>query len=539
MTSPHAYDALVIGAGHNGLACACYLARAGMKVLVLERADRVGGAAHTAATIADRPEYLFDTCSVVHNMINMTTVPAELRLADMGLEYTETDPFTVSFFPDGSSVRLYRSLDRTCGEIARHSPRDADSYRAFIREADPIVETALAGFRASGDEGSGPKEWGRRLASAYKALRRAGPLRAPYMMVSPYGTLLEETFETEHARVGFAALAAHATAGPHSPTSGFFVLWQAAYHRYGNWHAKGGSGALTQAMHRRLESWGGEVRTGARVDRLLVQDAPRRVTGVRLAGGEEIAAPSVICAINPQTALFDLLGETYLEPALARRLRARHRSNAVQFVVHAALDRLPPWHGHVHGDPAHSDVWNGMQSVAASVNQVRQNFLQAEAGIPPAEPAAYVFTPSAIDSMVAPPGKHGAYVACASYPSRFADGTSWRENGEREAWRLLDAVEARAPGFKDAVTGVAWRHAVDWEEEIGLLGGHPMHLDMTPDQMLLFRPDRELADHRGPVPGLYLSGAGTSPGGGVSAVPGRAAARAVLDDRGPRDRGRT
>ncbi len=220
-----------------------------------------------------------------------------------------------------------------------------------------------------------------------------------------------------------------------------------------------------------------------------------------------------------------------LTPALARRVQARHRSNAVQFVVHAALDRLPPWRGHEHGDPARSDAWNGVQSVTASAEQVRKNFLQAEAGISPSEPGVYIFTPSAIDASVAPPGKHGAYVACASYPARFADGASWRENGEREAGRLLDAVEARAPGFKDAVTGVAWRHAEDWEEEIGLLGGHPMHLDMTPDQMPLFRPDRELAHHWGPVPGLYLSGAGTFLGGGVSAVPGRAAARAVLEDR--------
>ena len=503
-----------------------------MRVLVLEMADRIGGAAHTAATVPDRPEYLFDTCSVVHNMINMTTVLDELRLGEVGLEYVETDPFTVSFFPDGSAVRLYRSLDRTCGEIARYSPRDADAYRAFIREAEPIVETALAGFRASGDGGGGPKEWGKRLASAYKTLLRAGPLRATYLAVSPYSALLEETFETEHARAGFAALAAHATAGPHSPAGGFFVLWQAAYHRYGNWHARGGSGALTQAMRRRLEAWGGEVRTGARVERLLVREAPGRVAGVRLAGGEEIGATRVVCAVNPQTALFGLLGEEYLSRALARRLWARHRSNAVQFVVHAALDRLPPWPGHEHGDPARSDVWNGMQSVASSVEQVRRDFLQAEAGIAPDEPAAYVFTPSAIDPSVAPPGKHGAYVACASYPARFADGSTWRKRGEREAWRLLDAVEARAPGFKGAVTGVAWRHAEDWEGEIGLLGGHPMHLDMTPDQMLLFRPDRELADHRGPVPGLYLSGAGTSPGGGVSAVPGRAAARAVLEDAG-------
>lgn len=175
----------------------------------------------------------------------------------------------------------------------------------------------------------------------------------------------------------------------------------------------------------------------------------------------------------------------------------------MQFVAHAALDRLPPWPN------ASKDVWNSLQSVASSLGQVKENFLQAEAGLAPEKPAVYIYTPSAIDDRVAPPGERTAYVACASYPSRFANGSSWRERGEREAHRLLDAVEERAPGFKDSITGVAWRHAKDWEREIGLLEGHPMHLDITMDQVVLFRPLPELSDHRALIEGLYLSGVGT------------------------------
>ena len=513
------YDVIVIGAGHNGLTCACYLARAGLKVLVLEMAGWIGGSTHTAETIPEAPGYRFDTCSVVHNLINMTSIREELRLGEVGLEYVETDPFTVSFFPNGDVVRFYRSVDRTCEELARFSAQDAEAYASFIRLADPVAELSLAAFRASEDDRSLWQEWGKRLKTALQALRRSGPMKLASNLAGPYGPLLYEWFRTEQARMGLVTLAAHGTLGPHVPGAAFFALWQAAYHRYGNWHAVGGSGALAHALRRRLEEWGGTVRTSARAERLLASD---RVEGVELAGGERVEARHVVAAINPQTALLHLLGEHHLPSGLVRRLRARHRSNAVQFVVHAAMDRLPPWPN------APSDVWNGLQSVGTSVEQVRENFVEAEAGLAPRRPAVYIYTPSAIDASVAPLGKHGAYIACASYPAQFADGSTWQERGEHEAHRLLDAVEERAPGFKDSITGLAWRHAEDWERETGLLGGHPMHLDITQDQVGPFRPLPELSSHRAPVAGLYLTGAGTAPAGGVAGVPGREAAKALL-----------
>lgn len=368
------YDAAVIGAGHNGLTCACYLARAGMRVIVLEMADRIGGAVHTAETIPERPGYRFDTCSVVHNLVRMAGVLEELRLEEVGLEYVETDPFSTSFFPGGEHVRFYRSVDRTCQEIARFSERDAEGYREFVRLAEPVMEMTLGRLRASGDDAGPARTGGSGALSALRALRRSSPRWLASALLGPDGPLLEALFETEQARMGVAPLAAHGTLGPHTPGTAFFAFFQAAYHRYG--------------------------------------------------------------------------------------------------------------------------------------------------------------TPSAIDDRLAPAGEHTAYVACASYPARFADGSTWAARGEREAHRLLDAVEARAPGFRASVTGLAWRHAADWEREIGLLGGHPMHLDITMDQVGLFRPLPELGDHRTPVEGLYLSGAGTAPGGGVSGAPGRAAARAALNDAG-------
>lgn len=283
----------------------------------------------------------------------------------------------------------------------------------------------------------------------------------------------------------------------------------------------GGSGALADALRRRLEAWRGQLRTSAEVVRIYGKG---RAAGVELATGERVAARAVVSAMNPQTALLDLLDGPGLPERTARRLAARHRTNAVQFVVHAALDALPLWSGAAEGD------WNGLQSVAASTGQVEQNFLDTEAGRPREDPAVYVYTPSAIDPSVAPEAGHTAYVACASYPARFADGSRWEERGEAEAHRLLEVAERRAPGFMDRVRGVAWRHAADWEREIGLLGGHPMHLDITANQVGPFRPLPELAGHRTPVARLYVSGAGRAPAGGVAGVPGRAGARAVLLD---------
>ena len=196
------YDVVVIGAGHNGLACACYLARAGLKGLVLEMADRIGGAVHTAETIEGCPDYRFDTCSVVHNLINMTAIWDELRLHEAGLEYIETDPFTISFFPDGACVGFYRSVERTCAEIARYSPRDAEAYARFIKLADPIVELALTPFRVSEDNWNILREGGAWLRSATKLLWRARPFQLTSSLLGPYGALLRQTFQTEYARAG-------------------------------------------------------------------------------------------------------------------------------------------------------------------------------------------------------------------------------------------------------------------------------------------------------------------------------------------------
>lgn len=506
---------LIVGGGHNGLVCACYLARAGLDVVVLEQRAVAGGAVHTEERL---PGYRFDTCAVAHNMLNMTDIVQDLDLARHGLRYREMDPFTIAPQPNGPPLRFFRSLDRTRQDLAqRCSPAEADRYARFVHQAGPLLDLALPAIQAGG-HGAG----GRLLRAARagaRALRQRGPLGLTSLLLAPYGRVLAEAFATEPLRAPLAALAAHATVGPTTPGGAFYVLWQAAYHRFGMWHAHGGSGSLAAALVRCLAAQGGALRTEARVTRVLLNG--QRAVGVELADGERLAADAVVAALNPQTALLDLIGVDHLPSDLAATVRALHRGNAVQFVVHAALDRLPPYPGAEAGD------WAGMQSLATSVDQMARAFAQAEAGEIPDDPPLYAFTPSAMDPALAPPGKHTLYLACPAYPGRLSDGRSWDDLAHREGERLLNHLTELTPRLAGAIGDFAVWHPLAMERALGLVGGHPMHLDLALDQLGPLRPSPALR-RREALPGLFLTGAGTSPTGGVAGTPGRMAARAVL-----------
>ena len=502
--------AVVVGAGHNGLVCACYLARAGIEVLVLEQAARPGGGSRTEETI---PGYRFNTHSAAHNIINMTGIPEELGLRDAGLVYREMDPFAVAIFEDGRRVRFHRSIDATVESIAEVDQREAASYREFMEEAVPIVETALAGLRG------GRGRLLRRAPSALRGLLRRGGLQTAADLLGSYGRLLDARAGSELVRGPVAAFAAHAGAGPDVTGGAFVALGQAAYHLHGQWHPLGGSQALADALVRRLESLGGTVRCQAPVAR--VDGGGGRVRGVLLEEGERVAANVVITALDPRTALLEML-EPPLDGRAGADLAAAHRSNSVQAVVHVAAERLPPYVEGRAGD------WNGLQSYVDSLDDLRAAFRDAEAGRLRLPVQFYAFTPSALDDGLAPPGHHTVYLACPAAPARVQGG--WDRAGEPMVESMLEQLERRAPGFRDSIRGVAVYTPEDMERELRWPGAHPMVLDVTPDQLAFLRPTPALGGHRTPVEGLYVTGAGTAPVGGIAGAPGRAAARAVLRD---------
>ncbi|MCV2490123.1 NAD(P)/FAD-dependent oxidoreductase [Geodermatophilus sp. YIM 151500] len=503
---------LVVGGGHNGLVAACYLARAGADVTVLEQADRLGGGSRTEEVV---PGHRFDLHSAAHNIINATDIAAELRLADAGLEYLEMDPFSVAVFRNGTVVRFHRDVERTVASIAEVDADEARRYAAWIRGATPVVTAMRSGI----DGRRGP---GRLAAAAVALARNGGPMGLAGLLLSPYGKLLAQRFGSDLVRAPVSAFAAHASAAPDAPGSAVFALWQAFYHQVGQWHAVGGAQGLADALARRLTSLGGRWRTGAAVRRIHRRGA--RVSGIELESGERLGADAVLSAVDPGVALLELL-DPPLDGPDAAALRAVTRSNAVQMVVHVATDALPSYPGGRPGD------WNGLQSYVDSVAGLADGFAQARAGRLPDDPVpTYAFTPSALDPTLAPPGRHTVYLACPSAPFRLRGG--WAGQAAGFADRMIATVEARAPGFTASITARSVRTPEDMADELRWPGAHPMHADISLDQLGPFRPTRALARHRTPVAGLVVAGAGVAPVGGIAGVSGRTAARVLLRSLG-------
>jgi phytoene dehydrogenase-like protein len=422
------------------------------------------------------------------------------------------DPFAVALFADGRRVRFHRSVERTLASIAEISEAEARSYGDLMTGALPLIEAATAAMEA----GPHPRALARALRARGRRLHGLRP-RLAAAAAAPYRRVLETHLPSDLTRAPVAAFAAHAGAAPEARGGGLFALWQAAYHRFGQWHAVGGSQALTDALVRRLEHSGGTLRCDAPVTR--IEAAGGRVRAVTVAGSERLAADVVVAAIEPRMALLELL-DPPLGGRTGARLRRVHRGNAVQAVVHVATSRLPPWTDARPGD------WNGLQSLVDRLDGLSQAFRAAEAGRLPRPAGAYAFTPSALDDSLAPAGEHTVYLATPTAPYALAGG--WRGREAALADDLLEQVERRAPGFRDSVLDVAVRSPEAMAAELRWPGAHPMHVDVTLDQLGPLRPTFALGRHATPVSGLFLGGAGAAPTGGVSGLPGRQAARAVL-----------
>jgi phytoene dehydrogenase-like protein len=507
---------IVVGGGHNGLVAACYLAKAGRQVVVLEASDQAGGGSRTDETI---PGYRFNTHAAAHNIINMTRIPAELDLAGAGLEYVEMQPFATGVFRDGRIVRFSRSIEETVASIAEHDRADAAAYRAFMHRAVPLVKTAVTGLESGSSPHGVLRSTAGKLWPLLQGIKRAGgPIGLAHDLVTPYGALLDTALGSELTRAPVASFASHSSAGPHTPGGSFYVFWQAAYHLFGQWHPRGGSQSLTDALVRRFTGWGGELRTGSVVTR--VDATGGRARAVELDDGSRLAASAVVTAVDVQTALLDLL-----DPPLAGRpaaeLAAAHRGNAVQLVVHLATDRLPPYPAARPGD------WNGLQSHVDTVEELRRGFLAAEARRLPDPPPTYCFTPSGYDQTLAPAGMHTVYLACPCAPYDVEGG--WEDQAEAFADAMIDQVERCAPGFRASIRARVVRTPAVMASELRWPGAHPMHLDISLDQLAFLRPTRRLAGHTVPgVAGLFTCGASTAPVGGIAGSSGKAAALALL-----------
>lgn len=517
------YDAIIVGGGHNGLTCAGYLQRSGLKVLVLERRPIIGGAVCTEEVI---PGYKIDVGSSAHIMIHLTPIVRDLQLERFGLEYIEMDPWAFYPLPDGSgAISFYRDFEKTCESIARISPRDAEAYRRFVAYWRPLNEAVFETFMK-------PPSVTRLFGSMTKAQAKSGTLGDTFETVrrlfTSYGQLINETFESEAMRAAMLWLSAQSGPAPDELAAGDHFGWYAMMHQCGAKRAKGGSGMLTQAMSRSLVAAGGEVRLDAPVKRILVQDG--KTVGVELLDGERIGAPLVISNAHVQTTMLDLVGPDHLPSNLIERVRAIRVGNGFGMTVRCAADELPDYLAAPSGGKPH-ESHHGLQLLCPSPQYLRNAFADYQRGLPASDPAVIAMTFTALDPSIAPPGKHSVFLWSQYFPYELANGQQWDDIREDVADRIQEVLYRYAPNMRGKITDRFIQSPLDLERRLGLLRGNVMHVEMSFDYMFFYRPLAELSQYRTPVAGLYLTGASTHPGGGVFGASGMNTARVVLGDR--------
>jgi phytoene dehydrogenase-like protein len=533
------HDAIVIGAGHNGLVAAAYLARAGLRTLVLERRDRVGGACVTEELW---PGHRVSRAAYVAGLLRPAVV-RELGLLARGLRLLRRDPSSFTPLADGRSLLLGADAALCEREIARFSKRDAERYPRYER----MLDRAARAFEPLLDvPPPDPAQLGwrdlRTLGGVARGLfaMRSDLARVAQLFVAPARATLEAWFESEPLRSTLATdalIGAHAS--PSTPGTGY-VLFHHVMGETGNldgsegsargvWaYVQGGMGALSDAIAGAAREAGAEILTDAAVAKIDVRDG--RAHGVALEDGRDFAAPLVVSCADPHRTLLGLAGAQHLDADVVAQLRGLDmRSPVVK--INLALDRLPRFRGRAGTGAEPGPEHRGTIHLgAADLDALDASYAAAASGALPARPMIELTIPSAVDPTLAPAGRHVASMFVQHVPPEW-DAARW--DGERDAFadRVLACVDELAPGFAASVVHREVLAPPDLERIFGLTGGNIFHGAMSLDRLLFLRPMPDWSRYRTPIAGLWLCGAGTHPGGGVMGACGRNAAREILRSR--------
>lgn len=523
-------DAIVIGAGHNGLTCAGYLARAGLKVTVLERAEHIGGAALTEEF---HPGFRNSVFSYLVSLLDRGVI-RDLSLFEHGLELLQRPGGSLSILP-GDHLNLPRDPIAAQAVLRRFSQADAAAFPAFEQTLEDLGDA----IRALASEV--PPNLGGGLRDLWTALRQANVLRKlpadrqadlAELMTMSIGDYLDRWFESDPIKglYGFEGIIGNFV-DPYAPGSAYVLLHHVFGQvdgRTGGWaYAKGGMGAITQAMASFCRSKGAEIRTGAEVREVIT--AGGKATGVALADGSRIDAPIVAANCHPQI-LFGRLIDPALTPArFAQRIKG-WRSESATFRMNVALSELPKFDTVAHDEAGLTgmkntvDICPSLAYMSAAYDDARR-FGWSKA------PVVSMCIPTLMDDTLAPPGCHVMSLFCQHFRRHLPDGRSWDDVREEVADHILDTVAQYSPNFRQAIVGRQIHSPLDIERRLNMIGGDIFHGVLHLDQIFSLRPAPGHADHRMPVTGVYLCGSGAHPGGGVSGIPGRNAATEILKDR--------
>jgi phytoene dehydrogenase-like protein len=522
------YDAVIVGAGHNGLVTAAYLARAGRRVLVLERREMVGGCAVTEEVW---PGFRVSTASYLSSLLSEKVI-RDLDLERFGYKVDAKDPAFFSPFPDGRYLFLWQDASRTMDEIAKFSKRDAErfaQYEAHLEKlavvADSLLLTTPPPFPPEG------------VADVLDYLKLAGKLRGlsgremtglVKVFTQSAADFLDDWFESDELKVTLATDGViGANGGPRSPGTAYILLHHcmgAAGGKRGLWgFVRGGMGAVSEAIAASARGKGAEIRVNAPVSRIMAADG--RVGAVVLESGEEIRARVVASNLDPQVTFLRLIEERHLPGEFLSQIR-RYRCQGTSAKINLALGGLPEFRM-LPGAPGPQH--RATMHICPNLEYVERAWDDAKYGKPSQRPLIEMTIPTMYDPTLAPEGNHimGIFLQYAPYTLREGD---WDQHREPFAERVIGLIEEYCPNIRSVILDRQVLTPLDLERRFGITGGNIFHGEMSLDQMFVMRPLAGWARYRTPIRGLYLCGSGAHPGGGVMGAPGHNAAREILKD---------
>ena len=521
------FDAVIVGGGHNGLVCSYYLAKAGLKVKILERRNIVGGA---AVTEEFHPGFKNSTASYTVSLLNPDVIK-EMHLKENGLEIIKR-PIS-NFLPvnDKDYIKVGGSLEETQKEFRKFSNHDANVLPEYYRRIENVADvlrdlTTKTPLNLKG----GYLNIAKTVFDLVPIARKTNELQEDLfnLFTKSAKDFLDSWFENDHIKAcfGFDSIVGN-YASPETPGSAYVLL----HHVFGEidgekgaWgHALGGMGSITQIMRTVCEEIGVDISTNASVKNIIVEDSVAK--GVILDDGSKIMSNKVISNLNPKLLFSNLINHDDVDKEYLRKI-LNYKCGSGTFRMNVALSELPNFNC-LPGKEIAEHHKSGI-IIAPTLTYMDEAFTDAKKYGWSKNPIVEMLIPSTVDQSLAPEGKHVASLFCQQFAPKLPMNKSWHDEKTNAAETIIDTVNKYAPNFKKSIIGSSILSPLDLEEKLGLLGGDIMHGVMTLDQMWAARPVFNYGDYKTPIKNLFICGSGSHPGGGVTGLPGKNSSREIL-----------